>query len=901
MPASTCSRCSAELPAVSRFCLACGKPVSAADADSSETVAMGLPTPRPVTGGGGQRFAPGTLLASRYRIISRLGKGGMGEVFRADDIVLGQEVALKFLPPAAKSNVNLLTRFYDEVRIARQISHPHVCRVYDIGEVEGQPYLSMEYIDGEDLAGLLRRIGRLPGDKALEFARKICAGVGAAHAKGVLHRDLKPGNIMIDSRGEPHITDFGLAAMVGIEGDEVRNGTPAYMAPEQLEGREVSVQSDIYALGLVFYEMFTGKLPHQAATTAEMLRMRQESRVTNPSALVTDIEPVVERAILRCLDPDPKQRPASAMALAASLPGGDPLAAALAAGETPSPEIVAASGSEAALGPKTALAAAGGVAAGLIALFWLVPQAQLLNRLPMENPPQVIVAKTRDIVRSLGYTAAPADTALGIFDRRAEYFGYLGKQKLTGSQWNDVVASPPAPVSYWFRQSPSALVAQRDSAGGVISLEDPPPEVPGMLSLQVDLDGRLLQFSAVPPRRQTQASAAEPPPDWTKLFAAARLDPAQFTPATPEWAPLAATDERVAWTGVYPGPAKLPVRIEAAAFAGQFVYFEVVWPWTTAPGRAAAASETAAQRWFRRVVILALIGVVIGACYLAWFNWKAGRGDARGAVRVGLWVALFGFLAWLLGAHHVADADGEMGSFATALTLAVFDLALFWVGYLALEPWVRRHWPASLVTWSRILQGRWRDPAVGRDVLFGVLISPAYLLLFTGAKFLDMRLNPSGPQVFSFNFHFLLGLPAIGSGLAAQLRSGISSALLFFLMLFLLRAVLRRMWLAGAAFVAIWTLQHLSQNDFSVAVTIGVYGLVYSTLVFVMWRFGFFALVVTLFAIDWTASTLVTGNLGAWYAQSTWVTLLLLSGMALWGYRRSLGGRPILPAPNLEK
>jgi serine/threonine-protein kinase len=152
------------------------------------------------------------LLASRYRIISRLGKGGMGEVYRAEDIVLGQSVALKFLPESSSGNLNLLKRFYDEARIARQITHPNVCRVYDIGEIEGQPYLSMEYIDGEDLASLLRRIGRLPTDKATEFARKMCAGLTAAHAQGVLHRDLKPANIMVDGRGELRITDFGLAA-----------------------------------------------------------------------------------------------------------------------------------------------------------------------------------------------------------------------------------------------------------------------------------------------------------------------------------------------------------------------------------------------------------------------------------------------------------------------------------------------------------------------------------------------------------------------------------------------------------------------------------------------------------------------------------------------------------------
>src|SRR5580692_4762239 len=147
------------------------------DADQIETIAEPIQdTHHRRPSSTKERFPPGTLLASRYRIISRLGKGGMGEVFRADDLILRQQVALKFLPESAGNNINLLTRFYDEVRIARQISHKNVCRVYDIGEFDGQPYLSMEYIDGEDLGSLLRRIGRLPADKASEFARKLCAG-----------------------------------------------------------------------------------------------------------------------------------------------------------------------------------------------------------------------------------------------------------------------------------------------------------------------------------------------------------------------------------------------------------------------------------------------------------------------------------------------------------------------------------------------------------------------------------------------------------------------------------------------------------------------------------------------------------------------------------------------------
>ena len=221
-----------EVPAESRFCPGCGTPITSVSqiptgmADSPPAPAADAGTPMiaspvgrlissdsiPVGG-----FTPGMVLAERYRIIGLLGRGGMGEVYRADDLKLGQPVALKFLPKALADDPVRRERFYAEVRIARQVSHPNVCRVYDIGELDGRHFLTMEYIDGEDLASLLKRIGRLPGDKAIDVARQLCAGLAAAHDKGVLHRDLKPANVMIDGRGRVRITDFGLAVAAGEE------------------------------------------------------------------------------------------------------------------------------------------------------------------------------------------------------------------------------------------------------------------------------------------------------------------------------------------------------------------------------------------------------------------------------------------------------------------------------------------------------------------------------------------------------------------------------------------------------------------------------------------------------------------------------------------------------------
>src|SRR5687767_10397211 len=233
------------------------------------------------------RFVPGTILADRYRIVGLLGKGGMGEVYRADDLKLSQPVALKFLPDRYLSDGAALARFHREVRVARQVTHRNVCRVYDIGEVDGKHFLSMEFIKGEELSSLLRRIGRLPSDKANEITRQLCAGLAAAHKRGVLHRDLKPANVMIDENGNVRLTDFGIAGLVEeLRSEDVRAGTPAYMSPEQLSGGELTVKSDIYSLGLVIYEIFTGKKAFEAPTLPQLLNLRQgDTTPTSPSAL----------------------------------------------------------------------------------------------------------------------------------------------------------------------------------------------------------------------------------------------------------------------------------------------------------------------------------------------------------------------------------------------------------------------------------------------------------------------------------------------------------------------------------------------------------------------------------------------------------------------------------------
>jgi Protein kinase domain len=247
-------------------------------------------------------------------------------------------------------------------------------------------------------------------------ARRLCAGLAAAHERGVLHRDLKPANVMIDGTGHVRVTDFGLAAIAG-EIDQVRVGTPGYMAPEQLSGKGVSVQSDLYSLGLVLYELFTGKRAYTAQNVAELVRQHQDGAITPPSAIVRDLDPSVERAILRCLDLEPARRPRSALAVAASLPGGDPLAAALAAGETPSPEMVAAAGERQAVAGGTVIAVTAGLLALLVLAIVLIARHQLSNRTLRQAPRRARgprAARAHDV----GLCNATGRDPLGVLRRR---------------------------------------------------------------------------------------------------------------------------------------------------------------------------------------------------------------------------------------------------------------------------------------------------------------------------------------------------------------------------------------------------------------------------------------------------------------------------------------------------
>jgi hypothetical protein len=839
----------------SRFCPACGSAAPFSSKATTRTTPSDAPAPlsagsTPDEG----RFPPGTVLAQRYRISGRIGMGGMGEVYKATDLLLAQTVALKVLPQAFAGNEQLLERFRGELRLARQISHPSVCRVYDMGEAGGTPYLSMEYVDGEDLESLLRRIGRLPGDKALDIARQLCAGLAAAHAKGVIHRDLKPANIMLDGRGHVRIMDFGLAGFAD-RLEDARSGTPAYMAPEQIAGEEVTARSDIYALGLVLHELFTGKRPEQGGGP--------------------EIDPAAEQVIQRCLEADPRKRPASALKVLAALPGGDPLAAALAAGEIPSPELVANSGEVEGLHVPLAAACLAAVIVAVIALCLVRDHTDIVNHIPMDRSPDVLEAKAREIARTLGYQQRPLDTARG-WSYDVGFIDYARTRSDSRALWARMKNDQPPALYFWYRESPQYLYTTRGHAEDPLTLEDPPPYAPGMVGLTMDTEGRLLRFDARPPATH---SPSDPPvvPDWTPLLAAAGLDPASLKPAPRTTTAPAAFDAEMAWTAPCPGPVEGDLRVEAAAYQGRTVYFRVLWPWQS------AAPPPSPPRWLGAALFTFL--VTVPAAAFAWRNARLGRGDRRGAWRLATFMFVLAFGDLLRASHRPTPL--EAGLIWFTLRQALFLAASTWVAYMAVEPYLRRRWSVALVSWSRLLGGRLRDPLVGAHVLVGVALAAVFSVAQWAAGILAPFALVTRPTL-----HADL-LTSFSVGTTGTLFDAVFRGISLVFVLSVLRRLTRRPWIAGLLFVAAGIALALPAPGPGRLLLTALLAVHLALMLYLVSRFGLVALIAYSFTAQVLAEFPLTLHLSAWYAAGGIMAMLIVVTLAFLAFRTTLAGRPL--------
>jgi hypothetical protein len=850
------------------------------------TRVSGTPTAPPPTGG----FPPGTILANRYRIVSLLAVGGMGAVYRADDIKLSQPVALKFVSPELAADPSAHDRLITEARSARTIAHPNVCRVYDVGEIDGRLFLTMEYVDGEDLASLLRRIGRLPPAKALDIARELCAGLAAAHDRGVLHHDLKPANVMIDGRGHARITDFGLAVERGRgESGSSYAGTMAYMSPERLHGAAASVRSDLYGLGLILYEISTGRPAFTASSIDEWRQAHDSSAPAPPSELSIDVDPAMERVILRCLEKDPSSRPASAAQVAAALPGGDPLAAAIAAGETPSPELVAASGEEGTLPRRTAWVLLFAGLLGLAAAANVWQWTALANLVPFEGGPDALQVRARAVLRSLGYDEPPRDHVWDIgvdpVQRRI-----LASRDSTARRFADAARITPTPLTFMYRQSPVDL--RPLGVTGHVSPSDPAPEIAGDALACIDTMGHLTFLRVVPPAGEPDPGPAREP-DWRPLLAAAGLADADLTPAAPRRVPPIAFDARQAWTGTVAGDA---FRLEAAAFRGRVVFAErggaddrAVGAGDARSAVAAFAGPAIAIAWFANIALVALV---------ARRNVRMGRGDRRGARRVAAFVLFLGLATNVASRHWVPDVQWVWDVIRTRLGWPLFRVAFVWLAYLAIEPLVRRAWPQLLIAWTRLLDRRWRDPLVGRALLGGVLLGTCTAIAGALPETVGRLLGLAGTQPFLEAWSAAPGAVYMATVAAAPVNGVLNTLAIVAIMVFV-RAARRPDWVglvSVAAVVAIYSTSGVRPVGLDIAqgVIIGI-----GTVMFLR-RYGLLALAVGLIVDSLVRSTPWTFDMGKWFVWRPVLTVILIAALAVWGFRNVLGRQSAVPVFKLD-
>jgi len=679
---------------------------------------------------------------------------------------------------------------------------------------------------------------------------------------------------MIDGRGQVLITDFGLAVFSGqLDRAHIRDGTPAYMAPEQLAGKEVSVQSDIYALGLVLHEMFTGKHAFKDGV--------ERTTPASLSSLVKDIDPAVERAIIRCLDSDPSERPSSALAVAAARPGGDPVAAALAAGETPTPAMVAASDAEG-ISIRTAWICLATILVSLAGVIAVAPKQFVFEKIPFAKSTAVLDQKARDLVQSFGCAEPPVDTAHG-FSYEQRLHDYAEKRQWQFPGYQAILSKgAPAILYFWYRQSPRNLETMRGGIlwdDGLVKIGDPAPTLPGMVRLRLDTEGRLCWFEAAPPEFE-ESHDPERPPDWTPLLNAAGLDTTRFQPADPHWIPANPFDARAAWTGSYAYAPEVPIRVEAASWRGRPVSFLIAPPWIK-PGSGARSPQSFGYVATGAIELILFLVAVL----LAWRNLSLGRSDRSGAVRLAGFYFASSMLSWLVRPQHASSIVAFVADLFGNISSSLFMGVLAAAAYVALEPHVRRRWPKSMVTWSRWLSGRIRDPLVGAHMLIGIAVGASLSLLiglaayFRGAGYLSLGANAL----------YMFDASGIANSVFYSFRIGVTAALVTFFLLFLLRALLRREWLAAAVVLAVAELHQNNGNSWETRVIVAI---VFSSLLVTAIRFGFLATASTLVIAAFT-DFLLTYDFSLWYASSTIAGLFIMLGLTAYAFHTAVANRKL--------
>jgi serine/threonine-protein kinase len=508
---------------------------------------------------------------------------------------------------------------------------------------------------------------------------------------------------------------------------------------------------------------------------------------------------------------------------------------------------------------------------------------------PLEKPPEFLQERAREILAAAGHGEKPTDS-LFAFDADQEYLEDLGK-RVEG--WDSLRSIPPSAVRFWYRQSRAELA--RSGAASIGDwITDPPNDQPGMARVGLDPDGRLVSFLVVPGERVGPG----PEPDWEPLLRATGIDPATVAPVVPEWAPPVYADRRAAWTASWPGKHGAPVRIEGAAAGGKPVALRVVLPWTR-PSEQPATPLRFWSRASRVVEVGSYVVVIVAASIVALRNVRRGRGDRRGALRLALYIGAVR-MAWFLGAHHIASA-GEQVTFAAHLSYAMQRVGIVYVFYLALEPYARMLWPRMLTSWVRVLEGRFRDPLVGRDLLIGASAGAVVALNSGLASFVPAMLGDSSaiPGYTLWTFEALRGAPSAVVTLLAIHTQQLVEVIYPLTLLLLFRLLLRRTDLAVAA-VTLVALVLFFPDSGSLPGYVVAVGTNLAIGWLVLFRCGLLAFA-TVFCVYATIDhTLLPLHPSSWYGGAALLALAFAAAPAAWGFWFSRPRRTLLHDGMLE-
>jgi serine/threonine-protein kinase len=508
---------------------------------------------------------------------------------------------------------------------------------------------------------------------------------------------------------------------------------------------------------------------------------------------------------------------------------------------------------------------------------------------PLEKPAPVLVDRAEAVARSLGYTDAPVDRAYGTILAN-DYLDWLLGHDQSPHRWDVLSRSTPPAVMLWYRTSPRLMAPLIPFT---VRPNDPPLNDTSMRIVVVDMQGRLQEFHAVPPQFEADEGPATPA-DWSAAFAAAGLDLRAFEAVTPRWTPRDFADSRAAWTGPLPDT-DVRIRVEASSYRGRPVSFAIVAPWSRAT-RQQPRQPSRIDAWINAVAVAVVCALFAGAMVLARVHLRENRADRRGAARLSGYVLVAGFVDWIVSAHHTSDVSLEFGSLYRTAGIELTTAAIIGVMYVALEPYVRRLWPDSLLGWSRLLTGHVKDPRVGRDLLtglgMGVLVASVDV---AKARVLPLLGYAAPIPIFGADTDLVMRPIAVISTWIELSFRALEASLLIVLMFVLVRMVTRRAWIGAAVMFVVLTLVNMNNMSSSNTGLIWLFPMLSGALAtLTVMRFGLLPLAAASFIANILTRVPMTIDVGEWYAAPSNWTILAIAALAAFAFSASRAGQPLL-------